>query len=316
MDMKYLEAIRSLTRNLSGMLSNFPAELQGAVREITLRTEKPVVISTFGGEYFLKKEGGFSKFMPITPYIVTKEELFECVRVLTQYSLHSYKDEINAGFITIKGGHRAGICGSCVYEDTKVVAVNDISSVNLRVARQVKGVAENLVKSIYHDGVSSTLIAGPPASGKTTMLKDIARCLSAGTLNYNTKLCIIDERGEIAAVYRGTPQNDVGIMTDVFDGYKKGDGMESAIRSMSPRAIILDEISGLEDIDKIKQSLNAGVAVIATVHAQSLDELYRKKYICELLIEGNFQHIILLNDAQNPCTVKEIVTPKELSLCC
>ncbi|MEG0692609.1 MAG: ATPase, T2SS/T4P/T4SS family [Oscillospiraceae bacterium] len=315
MDMKYLEAIRSLTKNLTSMLSGFPTELQGFAREVSIRTDKPIVVSTFSGEYFLKKDGGFSKFMPITPYIVTREELFECVRVLTEYSLHSYKSEINSGFITIKGGHRAGVCGSCVYENGEIITVNNISSINLRIARQVKGVATSLVKNIYRDSISSTIIAGPPASGKTTMLKDIARCMSNGTLNYNTKLCIIDERGEIAAVYRGTPQNDVGIMTDVFDGYKKGDGMEAAIRSMSPKVIILDEISGLDDVSKIKQSLNAGVAVIATVHAQSIDELFRKKYICEMLNEGNFKHIVLLNDAQNPCTIKEIVSPKELLLC-
>ena len=114
MDMKYLEAIRSLTKNITAKLSGFPTELQGIVREVSIRTDKPIVISTFHDEYFLKKDGGFSKFMPIMPYIVTKEELFECVRVLTEYSLHSYTSEINSGFITIKGGHRAGICGSCV----------------------------------------------------------------------------------------------------------------------------------------------------------------------------------------------------------
>lgn len=310
MDIKYLEAIRSLAKNLTAMLSSFPTELQGQVREISLRADKPVVISTFGGEYFLKKDGGFSKFMPISPYIVPREELFDCIKVLTEYSLHSYKSEINSGFITIKGGHRAGLCGSCSYSEGKISSISSISSINLRIARQIKGVAQGLVKQLYSNEVGSTLIAGPPASGKTTLLKDIARCLSNGTLAYNTKLSIIDERGEIGAVYRGIPQNDIGIMSDVFDGYKKGDGMEAAIRSMSPKVIMADEISGLDDVEKIKQSLNSGVSIIATAHAQSLDELYRKKYICELLQEGSFKHIILLEDARTPCIIKEIVTPR------
>ena len=161
----------------------------------------------------------------------------------------------------------------------------------------------------------STLIAGAPASGKTTLLKDIARCLGSGLTGSFVKLSLIDERGEIAAVYRGAPQNDVGITTDVFDGYQKGEGMLIAIRSMSPRALILDEIAGEEDAASVRQGLNAGAAVIATVHAASLDELYRKTHVRTLIAEGAFQKIVILRGADAPCEVAQIAEPKELSPC-
>ena len=237
------------------------------------------------------------------------------IRILTEYSIHSYQREINAGFITVQGGHRAGIAGSCVYENGRILSVNDISSVTLRIARQVKGAAENLVRTLYSGGVCSTLIAGAPASGKTTLLKDIARCLGSGLTGSFVKLSLIDERGEIAAVYRGAPQNDVGITTDVFDGYQKGEGMLIAIRSMSPRALILDEIAGEEDAASVRQGLNAGAAVIATVHAASLDELYRKTHVRTLIAEGAFQKIVILRGADAPCEVAQIAEPKELSPC-
>lgn len=374
MDRKFLEATEYLTKPIRTLLHPFPEQEQ--VREICLRSEKPLMLSTFAGDYFVGKDGGFLKAPsyfgtwqsvvqaqataqdiqaqecdpptqirknsqnPQTaqaassthtaqpsyaletnegrnfqPYIVSRDELRECVRILTEYSLHSYQREINAGFITIRGGHRAGIAGSCVYEAGRILSVNEISSVSLRIARQITGVADGLVRRLFPERVCSTLIAGEPASGKTTLLKDIARCLSGGVPGYYTKLSLIDERGEIAAVYRGVPQNDVGIMTDVFDGYQKGEGMAIAIRAMSPRALILDEIAGEADAMSVRQGLNAGVAVIATVHASNLDELYRKRHIRALITEGAFEKIVLLRGADAPCQVNEIVEPKELTRC-
>lgn len=317
MDNKYLEAIEFLSPKLSNLLKAFPADLQGRVREVCIKADKPVCIMTisYDGIYFLKEGGGFTNHMPISPYIAQKSDVFESLKTLTSYSLHSFKNEINQGFITLKGGHRAGICGSCVYESDKISTVCDISSINLRIARQVKGVATGLVKKLFTPCVTSTLIVGPPASGKTTLLRDMARCIASGETGIITKLSLIDERGELAAVYNGVAQNDVGVLADVFDGYKKADGMAIAIRSMSPKVMMLDEISGEEDIEAISQCFNAGVSIIASVHAGSLDELHMKKGICSLLKQGGFSHIVMLSSAEHPCQIKEILSPKEMVLC-
>ena len=312
MDKKYLEAASFLTPGIKSRLCSAAPQLQSDAREICLRSERPLVVSGFSGNYFALRTGGFSKEMPSNPYIVAKEELDECVRILTEYSIHSYKREINAGFLTVRGGHRAGIIGSAVCGTGQVLSVTDISSVSLRIAREIQGAASELADLLFHREVHSTLIAGAPASGKTTLLKDLSRILSNGELGVHKKISLIDERGEIAAVYRGVPQNDVGALTDVFDGYRKGEGMNIAIRSMAPEIIILDELAGEQDALSIRQSLNAGVAVIATVHASSLDELYRKQHIRSLLNEGAFAHVVLLEGASTPGKVAQIADVKEL----
>ncbi|WMJ23020.1 stage III sporulation protein AA [Paludicola sp. MB14-C6] len=307
MDEKYIQALLGLPKNIASLLRMIPNNVQQTVREICLRINKPLVLATFEGDQFLTKSGQLSCNFQSNIYIVSKQEMEECLHILTEYSVHSYIDKINMGFITIEGGHRAGIVGSCVLSGDKIISISDISSINLRIARQVKGVAKSLVQSLYSNRLYSTLIVGAPASGKTTLLRDCTRLLSDGILGFYIKISVIDERGEIAAVKSGVPQNDVGIMTDVLDGYKKGEGMTIAIRSMSPKAIILDEIGSYDDAYSIRQGLNAGVVIIATTHASSMEELRRKKYIYELVNEGAFERIILLHGSDKPCVVKEII---------
>lgn len=307
MDKKYIQAVNSLPDNLKKLLLCIDEKEQQNIREISIRVEKPLVISTFSCELFIDKKGNLKKNISNDLYIISKKEVLECIKVLTEYSIHSYQDKINSGYITIEGGHRVGVVGSCVISNNEIISVTDISSINLRIARQIKGVSDNLVLPLYKEKVFSTLIAGSPASGKTTLLRDISLSLSNGKVGYFTKISLIDERGELAAVKDGVAQNDVGVLTDVLDGYHKGIGMTIAIRSMSPKVIIIDEIGGDSDALSIRQSLNAGVKVIATVHASSMEDILRKKHIVELLDEGAFEKIIILDGADKPGMVKEII---------
>lgn len=301
MDKNYQQVANSLPIEIKKILENFPEILQSNVKEISIRTQKPITIVTFNGNFFPKIDGGFSKHLPISPYIMSSDILFECIKVLTEYSLHSYKNNINSGFFTIKGGHRVGVVGSCIYDEInpkKIISIKEISSLNIRIARQIRGVADNLVKEIFAKNISSTLIVGAPATGKTTLLRDISYCLSNTNnriLPYSSKVALIDERGELASVYQGIPQNDVGILTDVYDGYNKFDGMNFAIKTISPDVILIDEISSQSDIESIKYSLNSGVAIIATTHAKNERELLSKKHLKRLIAEGGFKNIIYLN---------------------
>lgn len=312
MDEKFVQALKGLPAAIANLLLKIPAEIQPGVREICMRASKPLALVTVEGELFLQKDSTLCKEPGFNAYIIGKQEIDECIKILTEYSIHSHKDKINKGFITILGGHRAGVVGTSVMSGGNIVAVTDISSISVRIARQIKGVSTELLSCIYSKALCSTLIVGAPSSGKTTLLRDMTRQISNGILGRYTKVSLIDERGEIAAMKDGVSQNDVGLLTDVFDGYNKGQGMTIAIRSMSPKLIVLDEIGSSDDSVAIEQSMHAGVDVIATTHAGSIEELTKKVHIMSLIQCGAFKKIVLLEGSQNPCKIAAILEASDL----
>ncbi|MEG0895060.1 MAG: ATPase, T2SS/T4P/T4SS family [Oscillospiraceae bacterium] len=297
--MNFDNVLNALPPHIKSLLKSIPDD----TKEITLRVRRPLCVS-LGTTYLYVSNLGNIKTSLEDCYIVSKDDISDTLKIATEYSIHSYKEQINSGFITIKGGHRIGICGTAFYKDEKIQNISDISTLNIRIARQQKGVATE----ILHRVKGSILIVGAPSSGKTTLLRDIARQLGS-----KEKISLIDERGELACCYNGIPQNDVGALTDILDGYKKSDGMQIALRTLSPKTIILDEIGNSSDCSSIEESVNSGVKIIATAHASSKDELLKRKNIKEL-IELAFDYIVFLQDANSPCTIKNIFSKKEFLL--
>ena len=192
-----------------------------------------------------------------------------------------------------------GISGSCVVENGKVININYINSLNFRVARQIFNISKNALKyilNIKENTIFNTLIVSKPGCGKTTLIKDITRQISDGTDDFKgLKVGVIDERGEIAALYRGIPQNDIGLRTDVIYNVSKNDGMKMLIRSMSPEVIIADEIGNINDIEAINYAVCSGTKGIFTAHGQVLEDLYINKTLNELMNQNIFEVIIFLN---------------------
>ncbi|MCM1282498.1 MAG: hypothetical protein NC180_05420 [Muribaculaceae bacterium] len=227
--------------------------------------------------------------------VVEKEELYEMLNYLTGYSLYALEEEMRQGFFTIAGGHRVGLCGHMSYHGTdegdRTDVLYDISGLNIRVARELKGCAKELLGCIRREkSIYNTLIFAAPGVGKTTYLRDCIRLLSTGELGKpGLKVGVVDERSEIAACHRGVAQNDLGPRTDVLDNCPKAIGMQMLLRSMSPEVIAVDELGGSMDYDAVADAMRSGVRILGTVHAQSRKEIFEKPRMRELLAAGDWR---------------------------
>lgn len=284
---------------------NLPISVKARVQEIRLRIGKPVMLSLPEGPAFITQLGTAAFFQGANMLYAQRENIEEAFRRICDCSVHSHQREICNGFVTLRGGHRAGICGTAVTEGNRVSNIRDISSINLRVARDIHGAADETANALISSGsVADSLIFGPPGCGKTTVLRDLARKLSNGTrIGRILRVAVIDERGEIAATFQGQPQNDLGPCCDILDGYPKGEGIMQAVRCLSPDVIICDEIGGEEDERAVELSLNAGVTVIASAHAGSFGELLARPQIARLIASGAFKKAVRLAGRENPGAV-------------
>lgn len=306
-NLQYLQAVSFLANTIQSILSGVPPDIQEETREIRMRLGRSLTIHTGNAIYFLQRDGSLTRQYPDSLYQISETDMQECFKRLCDYSVHSYEAQIRQGFLTIQGGHRAGITGTGVLNKDKLTGIRNISSINLRLARQIHHVSSELLSRLQGASVPSLLIAGVPASGKTTLLKDLVRKISSGDGTPLQKVAVVDSRGEIAAVHQGQPQNDLGPLTDVLDGYEKGEGMMIAIKTMSPQIIVCDEIGSEEEAKAIMQCLHTGVNIIATTHADSLKQIMKRRHIAQLIEEEAFTYIVLLEGDKNPCRIKKII---------
>ncbi len=244
---------------LSEALRNVSSELFENCEEIRIRCGQPVKLIIEGNTFSLKQDGTLCKNGGIT---ADRELIDHCFQSFTKMSPYAYKDELSRGFITLEGGHRAGFCGSASPSGLK-----DISSVNLRIAHEKKGFANIIEKSLFP--LKSCLVISPPGGGKTTLLRDMSRIVS----DTGVKVCIADSRFEIASVYDGRPQLDVGANTDVLSGFKISDAVNILLRTMSPDVLVTDEIGGPKDAAALSDAVKSGVRIFASAHGQDVDDV-------------------------------------------
>ncbi|MGN0624533.1 MAG: ATPase, T2SS/T4P/T4SS family [Oscillospiraceae bacterium] len=262
-----------------------------SVQEIRLRLNKKLTATVFGKEYFVTEDGRLMN-SPTDAVTVTFEDIETTYKRAFQNSLHSFHREITQGYITTEGGNRVGFCGTAVLDPLRgsfVDNVKHISSINIRIAREIIGCSKDISDKAFKGGTSSLLIAGPPSSGKTTVLRDL--CSKLGS---KYRLSVIDERNELSATKDGVAQNDVGLMSDVFNSYTKYDGIMTAVKVMSPMILVCDEIGSKEDMKALEYAINSGVKLIATCHASSIDELKKRTVISKLIKDKVFDYAALL----------------------
>ena len=262
------------------------------IQEVRLRCGQPVMLKEEGRIWFLEER-------------VSAAELRETVSILSAYSLYAFEEELRQGYLTIEGGHRVGFCGKAVMENGEIRTLKQINALNIRIAREQKGWGEMILRDLMEgERFYHTLIVSPPGCGKTTLLRDIVRCLSERMLMVG----VVDERGEIAPLRDGVPQMDVGRCTDILEGCPKAKGMVLLLRSMSPDVIAVDELGRREDVDAVYEVLHCGVKLIATAHGYDFDDIQNR--LQPFLQKNIFERYLFLSNRNGTGTL-EMILDKE-----
>lgn len=286
-------------KELNGLLFLFNEKIRTAVSklsdnnqtkisEIRLYKDKEISVVIRDNAFFLLPDGTIS-IDNSKGIIASQSDIDNIFQIACQYSVHSFKNEIAQGFLTLRGGHRMGLCGTAVLKNDQIETIKDISSLNIRIAREIKGCAVNVYSALFSYGLCNALIVGPPSCGKTTILRDLCRLIGN-----EHKISVIDERNELGATVNGSAQNDLGTFCDIFNTYPKHEGIMTAIRVMSPKVIICDEIGNENDSYALKYADNSGVRILASAHAGSIDEAMNRKVLSDLFKNKMFQYVVLL----------------------
>ena len=280
----YRQAAEVLPEHLRRAALARCADEQAVAEEFRLRSGQKMSLLGPEGETSISEEP------------VTGQDLQAVLDRATEFSAYRCAGSIRQGYVTVRGGCRVGICGTAVLRGGEIATVGELSSLSIRIARAALGVAKDVYPKLWSEGsFESTLILSPPGGGKTTLLRDLIRCLSKGSQTHPAlRVAVVDERGEIAAARGGCAQFDVGPHTDILTGTEKAEGISMLLGAMNPQVIAVDEITAPEDIRAMTVAANCGVAFLATVHGRDLDELRRRKLCRELLDTELFHQFIVL----------------------
>ncbi len=268
------------------------------IEEIRLRRGIELSVFADSKAFFVNRYGELSENRT-NGVTVTDRDIKEALELICESSLYAVEECIKNGYITVKNGCRIGISGSAVVKNGQISTIKNISGLNYRLAREIKGSADALYDSIIKEGqVLNTLIISPPGCGKTTVLRDIARKLSQN----GYKVSIADDRNEISAMHNGFMGYDLGSFCDVLEGAEKSEAMTILIRTMSPQVIITDELGNSDDIRVVKRALTSGVSVIATMHGREKKDIEKTApELCEM-----FDCFIILSRRNGPSTIERI----------
>ncbi|SMC59123.1 stage III sporulation protein AA [Sporomusa malonica] len=304
-----------LPPHIAKLLLTLPAIVLHKVTEIRIRVNQPLLLVLSNHDITVPVSGQ-TEGKP-EPYRCNSEDLARTFQLICKNSVYAFEEELRQGYLTVKGGHRVGLAGQATAFDGTVKTLKNISSLNIRLAREMLGCADCILPFVAANSrgcVSSTLIISPPRCGKTTILRDLIRQLSTGNpllAIAGIHIGLVDERSEIAACQNGIPSVDLGPRVDVLDACPKASGLLMLIRSMAPQVVATDELGRAEDAAAVREAVHAGVSVIATAHSRTIDELCNRPYIGELVKQKIFERYVILSNRLGPGTVEEIFDSRQ-----
>jgi len=283
------------------------------INEIRLRVGKPIVINVNGKNFFLGRHGVTPDYA--SALLCNQHVIDSILLAASNNSLYTINDQLVKGFITVAGGIRIGVAGSVVTNDGGVTTIKNIKSLNIRIPHHVKNCSLNLYNFLVEDSkVRNTLIISPPGAGKTTFLRDFA--FQLGRREMGANILIVDERNEISGVTDGEGDFDCGDFCDVYTNCSKMFAFENGIRSMKPDVIITDEINLTDDLNAIEQALTCGVSVVASIHANSINDLRLKKNFNDVLKNKMFDRYVVISSKRGPGTIEGVFNENLVCVYC
>lgn len=280
MSKNFDDVLYGISPKIKAVLERLPENVKRNVAEIRLRENKPLALTIENETKFLSRGGAVCDFPNQNCIIVSSSSLEESFKLLCGNAVFAHESELARGFISLKNGCRCGVSG--IFSGPVLIKANGL---NIRIAREKLGSADKILKSYYGKGL---LIAGPPASGKTTLLRDLVRQLSVGFITGSRRVCVIDTRNELGGGL------DLGPNTDVLSTDSKAAGALMAVRTLFPEFLAFDEIGTEEELLSLRQCFFAGVSVIVTAHIGAANELTKRAVTRRLLRSGFIEQVAVL----------------------